>query len=105
MSSNAVNNIVNLVQDDFKDMNADFSERFGVNCGYASIAKTRSAAADFEILLALACKNFDAAPCDSEEDGLKKKMVIRDTQKNKCQCFIKLVASSSGGLMVSGSCG
>ncbi|KAL4209122.1 hypothetical protein AB4K20DRAFT_1978314 [Rhizopus microsporus] len=26
-------------------------------------------------------------------------MVIRDTQKNKCQCFIKLVASSSGGLM------
>ncbi|CEI88752.1 hypothetical protein RMCBS344292_03130 [Rhizopus microsporus] len=47
MSSNAVNNIVNLVQDDFKDMNADFSERFGVNCGYASIAKTRSAAADF----------------------------------------------------------
>lgn len=75
MSSNAVNNIVNLVQDDFKDMNADFSERFGVNCGYASIAKTRSAAADFgkkkmercfcycllqfkEILLALACKNF-----------------------------------------------
>lgn len=47
----------------------------------------------------------DAAPCDFEEDGLKKKMVIRDTQRNKCQCFIKLVASPSGELRVSGSCG
>lgn len=49
MNSNAVNNnnIVNLVQDDFKDMNIDFSERFGVDCEYTSIPKARSVAADF----------------------------------------------------------
>ncbi|CEI90806.1 hypothetical protein RMCBS344292_05116 [Rhizopus microsporus] len=49
MNSNAVNNnnIVNLVQDDFKDMNIEFSERFGVDCEYTSIPKARSVAADF----------------------------------------------------------
>ncbi|ORE01497.1 hypothetical protein BCV72DRAFT_309976 [Rhizopus microsporus var. microsporus] len=139
MNSNAVdNNIVNLVQDSFKDMNVEFSERFGVDCEYASIAEARSGAADFgkkwnvvlvtvrsnakKSYLALACKHFgkykpgkkvatedeqpnDAAPCDFEEDGLNKKMVTRDTQRNECQCFIKLAASPSGGLRVSGSCG
>ncbi|RCH99781.1 hypothetical protein CU097_007870 [Rhizopus azygosporus] len=48
MNSNAVNNnIVNLVQDDFKDMNIEFSERFDVDCEYASIDKARSVATDF----------------------------------------------------------
>ncbi|ORE03625.1 hypothetical protein BCV72DRAFT_337870 [Rhizopus microsporus var. microsporus] len=52
MNSSAVNNnIMNLVQDDFKDMNVEFSERFDVDCEYISIAEARSAAADFVLRL------------------------------------------------------
>ncbi|ORE02417.1 hypothetical protein BCV72DRAFT_245195 [Rhizopus microsporus var. microsporus] len=134
MNSNAVeNNIVNLVQ----DMNVEFSERFGVDCEYVSIAEARSVAANFgkkgnvvfvtvrsnakKSYLALACKHFgkykpgkkvatedeqpkDAVPWDFEEDSLNKKMIIRDIQRNECQCFIKLVASPSGRLKFPGSC-